>query len=127
MTHVNKETVEQFQTENSSQNQKSFKNPKKQKPQKTTMDSAFLSQSFGGGYCLSAHEQYCLRTSLARTQLDEKLATAPVFWGKVQAKESNYLVAVAISSSFGQIRKQFYLYKYGVSRLALLRLCWYLI
>jgi hypothetical protein len=70
-----------------------------------------LITSFAGAG-LSLQEQVAFRTACRKTQIDEKSSTAPVFWGKINGIALDYLIASKFESSFGQIRKTFYVYKY---------------
>ena len=70
-----------------------------------------ISHSYGG-LGLSVHEQIAFKNAAAKTHIEEKLSHCPVFWGKIQGNDRDYVIAVHHSMSFGQIRKQFYVYKY---------------
>lgn len=75
-----------------------------------------LSFSYAG-YALSVPEQVALRTALQATQINEKLNALPALWGKIHGNDRDYLIAQAVSSSFGTIKKQFYVYNPTVAGL----------
>lgn len=70
-----------------------------------------LSTSYGGNG-LSLHEQHAIRIALNKLKIDEKTAAVPAFWGKINGSERDYIIAVSVRSSFGQILKQYYVFKY---------------
>jgi hypothetical protein len=64
------------------------------------------------GFALSLQEQVAFKIAAKKAQIDEKLSGVPAFWGKITGVERDYVLASHMVSSFGQIRKQFYVYKY---------------